>query len=82
MAGGNKYIATIVNSSEEAVTVIIREVYQHPSQAGQTSFPSSRGPESLHVTDRMGQNDKGWTLENLEYEEAFPGGHRLRHCWR
>jgi tetratricopeptide (TPR) repeat protein len=74
MAGGNKYIATIVNSSEEAVTVIIREVYQHPSQAGQTSFPS-RGPESVRpdVTDRIGDRMIRRTLENLEYEETLQG---------
>jgi hypothetical protein len=74
MAGGNKYIATIVNSSEEAVTVIIREVYQHPSQAGMTSFPS-RGPESLRpdVTDRIGDRMIRRTLENLEYEDTLQG---------
>lgn len=74
MAGGNKYIASIISSSEEAVTVIIREVYQHPSQAGQTSFPS-RGPESLRpdVSDRIGDRIIRRSLEHLEDEEALPG---------
>lgn len=44
MEGGNQYTATIVSASEEAVTVIIREVFQHPSQVGQLSFP----PRSTH----------------------------------
>lgn len=39
MEGGNQYTATIVSASEEAVTVIIREVFQHPSQVGRLSFP-------------------------------------------
>jgi len=46
MEGGNKYTAAIVSSAEDRVTVIIREVYQDPSQAGQLSFPP-RGGEGL-----------------------------------
>jgi tetratricopeptide (TPR) repeat protein len=43
MAGGNKYAAAIVSSAEDRVAVIIREVYQDPSQAGQLSFPPKGG---------------------------------------
>jgi len=39
MGGGNKYIAAISSLAENKVKVIIREVYQHPSQAGRLSFP-------------------------------------------
>lgn len=39
MGGGNKYIAAISGLAENKVKVIIREVYQHPSQAGRLSFP-------------------------------------------
>ncbi len=39
MKGGNRYSATVISSSENNLAVIIREVYQHPSQAGQLSFP-------------------------------------------
>ena len=46
MEGGNKYAAAIVSSAEDRVTVIIREVYQDPSQVGQLSFPP-RGGEGL-----------------------------------
>ena len=46
MEGGNKYTTAVVSSAEDRLTVIIREVYQHPSQAGQLSFPS-RGVEKL-----------------------------------
>jgi len=54
MKGGNKYSAAIVSSTEEKVTIIIGEVYQHPSQAGQSSFPP-RGLENLqpYVSDRI-----------------------------
>jgi len=54
ITGGNRYTATIVSSDEERVTVIIREVYQDPSQAGQLSFPP-RGVESFrpYLSDKM-----------------------------
>ena len=53
--GGNRYQAAIVSSAEDRLAVIIREVYQHPSQAGQLSFPP-RGPEKLqrYVGTRAG----------------------------
>ncbi len=67
MEGGNKYTATIISSTEEAVTVIIREVYQHPSQAGRLSFPP-KGAEGFrsYVGDRIIRRE-------LEYEEALRG---------
>jgi len=70
MEGGNKYAAAIISSTEEAVTVIIRETFQHPSQAGRPSFPS-RGPEGFqpYVDDRIGDR---MIRRKLEYEEALP----------
>ncbi len=67
MAGGNKYTGTIISSTEEAVTVLIREVYQHPSQAGRLSFPP-KGVESFRpfLSERMLRHD-------LDYEEAVSG---------
>jgi hypothetical protein len=67
MEGGNKYTVAIVSSSEGAVTVIIREVYRDPAQAGQLSFPS-RGLEGVraNVGDRVIRRE-------LEQEEALPG---------
>jgi len=54
MAGGNQYTAVIVSSAEEIMTVIIREVYQDPSQAGHVAFP----PEGFrrmrpYIVDRL-----------------------------
>ena len=46
MEGGNQYSAAIVKASEEVLTVIIREVFQHPSQVGKRSFPT-RGTEVI-----------------------------------
>jgi len=54
MGGGNRYSAAIVSASEERVMVIIREIYQDPSQAGQLSFPP-KGMEGLrpYLSDKM-----------------------------
>jgi len=65
MKGGNKYSVAITSSAEDKITVIIREVYQDPSQAGQLSFPS-RGFEEPrpYISDRAIKNE-------LEYEEKL-----------
>jgi len=67
--GGNQYAAAIVSSAEDRVTVIIREVYQDPSQAGQLSFPP-KGGEGLHpyLSDKVLRRG----LEYIEAEEEFP----------
>lgn len=67
MDGGNRYSAAIISSAEEGVTVIIREIYQDPSQAGRFSFPSKR-PEGYrpYASDRIIRRE-------IEYEESLPG---------
>jgi hypothetical protein len=64
MGAGNRYSAAIVSASEERVTVIIREIYQDPSQAGQLSFPPKGGVESLrpYLSDKMLRRE----LEQIE----------------
>jgi len=37
--GGNQYTATIVRAKADMMSVIVRETYQDPSQAGKLSFP-------------------------------------------
>jgi tetratricopeptide (TPR) repeat protein len=63
MEGGNRYSAAIVSVNEEKVTVIIREIYQDPSQAGQLSFPP-KGTEGLrpYLSDKMLRRE----LEQIE----------------
>ena len=72
MEGGNKYTATIVSSAEEMVTIIIREVYQDPSQAGRLSFPP-RGLERLrpYVSDRVLKSELAGEEEAGE-EPGYP----------
>ena len=54
MEGGNQYSASVVSSTEEGMTVIIRETYQHPSLVGKQSFPT-RGLEEVkpYIEERV-----------------------------
>jgi len=63
IAGGNRYLATVTSSSDDGVAIIIREIYQHPSQAGQLSFPS-KGLEAGRpfVSDKL-------LRRQMEYED-------------
>jgi len=84
MAGGNKYAAAIVSSAEDRAAVIIREVYQDPSQAGQLSFPPKggeglrpslnekvlrRGPEYVEATAEELAEGEGETASEEDNEE-------------
>jgi len=69
MNGGNKYTATVISSMEEMMTIIIREVYQDPSQVGRLSFPSRwLGRVRPYVGDRKFRRE----LEDEGVEEE-PG---------
>ena len=65
--GGNKYSGAIVSSTDRAVSVIIRETFQHANNIGQMSFPT-RGVEGV----RTDMQDRVIRRE-IEQEEALPG---------
>jgi tetratricopeptide (TPR) repeat protein len=46
--GGNRYAAAVTTVAENAITVIIRETYQHPSQRGKFSFPPKALPAGAY----------------------------------
>lgn len=54
MEGGNKYAAAIASIADSKGKVMIKEVFQHPSQAGRPSFPV-RAPDAFrsYVKDSM-----------------------------
>lgn len=70
MNGGNRYSAAIISSAEDNVTIIIREEYQDPGQAGRLSFPL-KGLEGFrpYVSDRIFRHE----LEGEEEFEDEPG---------
>jgi tetratricopeptide (TPR) repeat protein len=61
--GGNSYAAAIFRMEENEVKVIIREMYQHPSQAGRVSFP-------VGVTERLRSYIEEAALGELTAEES------------
>ncbi len=78
MEGGNKYTATIVSSSEDMVTIIIREAYQDPSQAGRPSFPPKKvGELRPYISDRIFRHEleyegPDYTIMDEKEEELLP----------
>jgi tetratricopeptide (TPR) repeat protein len=60
--GGNQYTATIVTSKADTLSIIIRETYQHPSQAGRLSFPP-KGAEEVRTFSGDG------ALKDADYDE-------------
>ena len=89
MRGGNRYDSAILNVEEDKVQVIIKEVYQHPSQVGHPSFPVKA---TEHLRTRIKESllrrgiitDEGEAMPEPEYfeeeeelspeEESLPEG--------
>ncbi len=89
--GGNVYEAAVTSVDGDEVTVIVREVYKHPSQAGTASFPSlvstdrrtqvPSAPIGYEVVDRRDTvSFKDWSDDDTEPgdDDAFsPVVHRI-----
>ena len=69
MNGGNRYQARVTSVDEQGLTVIIQEVFKHPSQAGTASFALSGGAGyRVYMPSTM----LGYELADEENEEAEP----------
>jgi len=79
--GGNKYVAAISSLSESKVKVIIREVYQHPNQAGRLSFPQKDKDNFRSYARknllRRGLEEEERIEENDELTEDEGGGYTV-----
>jgi len=73
MEGGNKYAAAVASISEGRCKVMIKEVFQHPSQAGRPSFPA-RAADGFrpYVKDSMLRYERE-DDEEEGLEEEYPG---------
>lgn len=83
--GGNEYASAIVSVDESRARIIIREVFQHPSQTQRLSFPA-RAVEGfrLHVKDSLlrqggAEDDYMEEAEEIDYgdldeSELLPDG--------
>jgi tetratricopeptide (TPR) repeat protein len=81
MLGGNQYSATVVRSTADMMTIMVRETYQHASQAGKLSFPpKGMGEFRSYATDKMlkheaeeGEEDEsGYTIIGGDEIEVLP----------
>lgn len=81
MFGGNEYTASVVKSTMDAMTVIVRETYKHPNNAGKLSFPPKGMAEfRTYVSDKLlkvgagddEEEDTGYTIIGGEGVEVFP----------
>jgi hypothetical protein len=80
MLGGNQYTASVVKSTMDMMTIIIRETYQHPSQVGKLSFPPKGmeefrpyvGDKLLKVEDDEEEDESGYTIIGGDEIEVLP----------
>ena len=73
MQGGNQYAAALTSLANATGRVIIKEVYQHPSQAGRPSFPAI-GTEVVRPYIRESILKHEGEEEEEPSEEAEGGG--------
>lgn len=82
MAGGNRYAAAVAQTNNHQLRILIREVYQDPSQRGRVSFPGKLGESALHggyfsaarydeYGDDMLDDDDGIDAREEVEEEVF-----------
>ncbi len=79
MEGGNEYTAAIVSVDDSRARVIIREVFQHPSQTQRISFPA-RAFEGFrpHIKDSLlrqggAEDDYVEEVEEIDYGDLDEG---------
>ena len=71
--GGNRYAAAIASINHDQARVVIREVYQHPDNAGRLSFPPMR-PEAVRPMDvQFEEEEEALSLDEGD-EEPVPAG--------
>ncbi len=81
--GGNRYEARVTSVGEHELTIIIRETYKHPSQAGIVSFPSRSGadyrvylPSTLlgyELGEEEGEESDATAVKDWSDDDTEPG---------
>ena len=79
--GGNEYAVAITSLTKDDCKIIIKETYQHPSQAGRPSFPTAIRTEALRPytkdsllryteeSEKADEEEEDLTPEALDQEE-------------
>jgi len=84
MLGGNRYASAVAQTNNHQLRVLIREVYQDPSQRGRVSFPGKLGESALHggyfasarydeYGDELLEDDDNIDVREEVEEESFGG---------
>jgi hypothetical protein len=85
MEGGNEYAAAVTSVSGNECRIIIKETFQHPSQVGRPSFPTTVGTESMrpYTKESLLRHGQGEETERGEEgeEEELPGDEETRDVW-
>ncbi len=61
MRGGNRYEAAVKSVGDREFVIMVREVFQHPSQKGSVSFPSRDGARGGYRDSLVGLTSGGGT---------------------
>jgi len=69
MEGGNQYAAAIATLNQDDIRVIIKETFQHPSQAGKLSFPPTTG-DAFRAYTKEGLVRRDVEEEEESFEEG------------
>jgi len=70
IGGGNKYAAAVAGLNGDSVRVVIKETFQHPSQAGRVSFPAGKAGEVVRPYTKESLVRADLDDEDEDVEEA------------
>jgi hypothetical protein len=76
IAGGNTYAAAVAAVGGDSVRIIIKETFQHPSQAGRLSFPAGKAGDGVRPYTRESlvrsdvDEDEEFIDESEEWDES------------
>jgi hypothetical protein len=80
--GGNEYAAAVTSLAPDSCRVIIKESYQHPSQAGKPSFPASMSAEATRPYTKESLLRYAESPDDvLEDDEVEAGGDSDAEAW-
>ena len=71
ISGGNEYIGAIRSLGDNEVKILIRETYEHPSQAGRLSFPLPKKRERFRPYVKESLLRPREEAEGVEEEQAI-----------
>jgi len=80
-AAGNKYEAAIIGTSQQGISVIVRETFRHPSMRGVCSFPARATEENrIYMEDNFSKYGTETDIDD-EYNPPgdFPGSQDMEY---